>query len=208
MSEHALRRRDIRHTTAAYEWDGDGIQETEILETSVLDKAVPEYFCSCGKSDMSTGEAIEHMQDVHATVTPDTMLETAQRIQRGELVPTGFRDNGFVVKKSAWSGDQYCVGMCEDNDTFVVMYAMKRSETINSNSTRLKTQENEYVEATLQRVNIPQSVREDGDVTEYLSETDPEEEIGTGYVHGHRVTPLWRLLEETFRWYECEDGNK
>lgn len=203
MTEHEITRTDIRHVTTRYEYDGDEIQEKEVVSTMPIDNSVPQYNCKCGEDDMTLLEAQVHMEEQYARVAPETFEEVANAIYHDETVRTGIRENGFVVRKFTGRGNKYCVGMHEQDDTYILMFAMKGSETINRGDPKLKTRENEYVKCELKRSGLPNisEVDEDNLIT-YLTNLQGFEKVDTGYVGGYRVTPLSTVLSDLFKWYD------
>lgn len=213
MTDHEITVTDRRAVKTRMEFSGDALTEDDIIRTNTLPDSERTFSCSCGKGGMSYQKAVEHMKEVNNEVTPDTFMEVARQIHRGEAVATGHRQNGFVlegkVPQTDYSGNPlrrgYVVGYHTGDGQYVVGLMHKKSETVGQNDPKLKTRKNEYVKAAMYEVGFDQpglqsyepSAREIGEPT-----VERGDHVDDGYINGYRLTRLDDVLDSIFKWHE------
>jgi len=137
-------------------------------------------------------------------VTPKTFEEIANAIHTNDSITTGIGENGFVLQHTFNTQNCTFVGLHEQDSEYVVGKMWKKSEVTGRNDPKLKTSENKYVQCDLYRLDISDLDDSDDTVEQIAEKIDGksyDEKIDTGYINGHRLTPLHRVLEDVFKWY-------
>lgn len=137
--------------------------------------------------------------------SPGLIRQTARRIHGNDTVTLEADESGFVLQHT--HNRQHCtfVGLRESEGVYIVAKMFTKSETIGRNEPRIQTSKNDYVECQLYRMALDTPIENTDAQVESIADTidskEYEEQIDTGYINGYRLTPLKRVLEDTFKWY-------
>jgi hypothetical protein len=138
-------------------------------------------------------------------IEPSTIEKTAWKVYNDEHIQTRISENGFVLVKNGFKTRTF-VGIREEENTYVVGKMWKEYEVVGRNSSRIRVHENEYVECDLYRMNIENEIKDSGEFAENLYEMIENkkyvEKLDSGYISGHRLTPLNDVLDDIFKWYD------
>ena len=137
--------------------------------------------------------------DAEPLITPDSFVEIARRLYRGDVIVDGASDDGFVVTH----GRRVFVAYHESPTVSIVARMAKGRETVGRHEPRVRTHQNTYVEADVRRAELPRTTSAAPPAGDTVADAfEQGEQLDRGYIHGYRVTPLADVIADIFKWYD------